>query len=62
MSLPRLVWTTSPDGRDQQVWTDAPEVDVDLSDLTPAPAWARTTTHPIDEAALADLLQRSRAR
>lgn len=60
--MKRVAWTTSPDGRAQQVWTDGPEVDVDVSDLTPAPqpSWARTRTNPIDEAALADLLQRSR--
>lgn len=60
----RAVWVTAASGKLERVWTDYPDVDVDVSDLVPEqalqPAWARTTTSPMDEAALADLLRRSR--
>jgi hypothetical protein len=58
VSLPRAVWTTAPSGRAVQIWAEDDEVDVDVSDLTPPPSRAIIT--PIDEAALADLLQRTR--
>lgn len=56
----RAVWTISPwSGKAERVWTTCADVEIDVSDLVP-PATARVHTAPIDEAALSDLLQRSR--
>jgi len=60
----RAAWVTAPSGKSERVWTCLPDVDIDVSDLVSAspPATSRAVTRPFEEAALADLLQRSRSR